>query len=138
MIRMSLFIFMSACDGIEVVGEGKNGEDAIVLAKNLEPGVILMDIVMPKLEDAQATAYIYHHFLHICVLMLTPGTDYRQIEVAQAAGAVGYLLKTVHGTEIVDTIQNCVNGGYTDYAFCHHAIVARSLPCSTRLVKKSL
>jgi DNA-binding NarL/FixJ family response regulator len=106
MIRLSLSLYISTCDGIEVVGEGSDGFEAIALAEDLQPDVILMDLVMPNMDGVQATTYISHHFPHICVLVLTSGTDYSQIKAAQAAGAVGYLLKTVQGEEIVNTIHN--------------------------------
>jgi DNA-binding NarL/FixJ family response regulator len=105
MIRMSLSLYMSTCDGIEVVGEGSDGYEAIAMAKELYPDVILMDLMMPNLDGVQATTHISLHFPHICVLVLTSGTDYTQIQAAQAAGAVGYLLKTVPGAEIVNTIH---------------------------------
>jgi DNA-binding NarL/FixJ family response regulator len=106
MIRMSLSLFMSTCEGIEVVGEGSDGYEAITLAEALQPDVILMDLLMPNMDGIQATAQISHQFPHICVVVLTSGTDYGQIEAAQAAGAVGYLLKSVQASEIVNTIHN--------------------------------
>lgn len=105
MIRLSLSLYMSTCNGIEVVGEGSDGYEAIALAKDMQPDVILMDLMMPNMDGVQATTHISQHFPHICVIVLTSGTDYSQIQAAQAAGAVAYLLKTAQGAEIVSTIH---------------------------------
>jgi two-component system, NarL family, vancomycin resistance associated response regulator VraR len=113
MIRLSLSLYMSTCEGIVVVGEGSDGYEAISLAKDLQPDVILMDLMMPNLDGVQATAHISQYFPHICVLVLTSGTDYSQIQAAQAAGAVGYLLKTVQGADIVNTIHKLCQSVHT-------------------------
>lgn len=89
--------------GEEVVGEARNGEEAVALARETKPDVILMDISMPILDGIEATRRITTEMPNIRVVVLTMHDDASKTRDAIVAGAVGYLTKgtsfaTVHGT----------------------------------------
>lgn len=89
----SLMALLSEDDRVEVVGIAKNGADAVELAEQLEPDVILMDLMMPIMDGLEATRQIRKRGLNSQVLILT-GTDApMSSEAAAEAGASGYLRK---------------------------------------------
>jgi DNA-binding NarL/FixJ family response regulator len=78
---------------IEIVGEAKNGRQAVDMALNLRPEVVLMDILMPVLNGFQATREILEVTPHIKVLIFSAYNDESYIEETLHAGAMGYLIK---------------------------------------------
>ena len=95
---------------IQVVGEASDGEEAVKLASELKPDVVLMDIVMPKLSGIEATKQIKQENPAINVLILTAYSDIRYILGLLEAGACGYLLKSAHGDEITSAIRAVKSG----------------------------
>ena len=79
--------------GLTVVGEAADGEEAIRLAAELRPDVVLMDVSMPVLDGVEATRQIHRSEPDIAVLMLTMHADADVVARALSAGAVGYLVK---------------------------------------------
>ena len=94
----------------EVVGEASDGEEAVKLANELKPDLIMMDIVMPKLTGIEATRLIKQTNPSTAVLILTAYSDIRYILGLLEAGACGYLLKSARGSEIVEAIRAVRSG----------------------------
>lgn len=97
-------------DDLEVVGEAGDGEEAIRLAQELKPDVVVMDIAMPKINGIEATKEIKAALPSTAVLILT-AYDYDEFIFSMLdAGAAGYLLKSVSGDELVQAIRG-LHGG---------------------------
>lgn len=89
----------------EVVGEASDGEEAARLAKELQPDVVIMDIVMPKLNGIEATKIIKQESPSSAILILTAYSDIHYILGLLEAGACGYLLKSARGSELVGAVR---------------------------------
>ena len=109
MIRQGLRRGLEA-EGIRVVGEAGNGEDAITLALEKRPDVVLMDVSMPTIDGVEATRRLMKADARQRVIMLTMHMDKKIIDQAIRAGAVGYLTKDCTITEVVEAIRLAVNG----------------------------
>ncbi|MFC1864596.1 response regulator [Chloroflexota bacterium] len=90
---------------MEVVGEAGDGEEAVELADKLHPDIVIMDITMPKLNGIEATKQIKALYPTTAVLILTAYDNDQYIFALLEAGAAGYLLKNVRGSELVDAIR---------------------------------
>jgi DNA-binding NarL/FixJ family response regulator len=95
---------------VAVVGEAASGDEAVELARELEPDVILMDIKMPGLNGIEATREILRASPHVGVLMLTMFEDDDSVFAAMRAGAKGYLLKDSGGEGVVHAIRAVASG----------------------------
>ena len=90
---------------LEVVGEAADGEQAVRLAKQLRPDLVVMDVRMPKLSGVEATRRIKAECPEVGVLVLTAHDDDEYIFALLQAGANGYLLKTAETEELVKAIR---------------------------------
>ena len=95
---------------MKVVGEASSGEQAIELARELQPDVILMDIKMPGINGIEATREILHTSPRIGVLVVTMFEDDDSVFAAMRAGARGYLLKDSSGQEVGHAIRAVASG----------------------------
>jgi DNA-binding NarL/FixJ family response regulator len=111
-VRAGIVGLLGAADDISVVGEAADGAAAVLLAAELRPGVVLMDLRMPHLDGAAATAAILAENPTVRVLVLTTYETDDQILGAIAAGASGYLLKAAPQAEIIEGVRS-VAGGQT-------------------------
>src|ERR687887_238836 len=93
-------------DGIEVVGEGKDGDDAIRKAEELAPDVVLMDVRMPRVSGIEATRRLAETLPTTKILMLTVSDEEDDLYEAIKAGATGYLLKEISIEEVADAIRS--------------------------------
>ncbi len=98
-----------ADDGrIEVVGQARDGNEAVDFAAKLEPDVILMDIAMPGMDGFQATRVIKQAWPGACILMLTGSDSRSDVDRARTAGAAGYVTKDRIAAELIDAILEVV------------------------------
>jgi DNA-binding NarL/FixJ family response regulator len=91
--------------GFDVVGEAENGQEAVQLAQELQPDIILMDINMPILDGVQATSTITEKSPTARVVILTMYRQDQYVFEAIKAGARGYLLKDADELELLDTVR---------------------------------
>jgi DNA-binding NarL/FixJ family response regulator len=98
-------------DDIQVVGQAADGQEAVRLARDLQPDVVLMDLVMPKLDGVAAIEQIRDELPETHVLILTTYADDEYIMAGIQAGARGYLLKDALPDELVRAIRVVADGG---------------------------
>jgi DNA-binding NarL/FixJ family response regulator len=108
--REGLRNLLQSVDSLEVVGEATSGQEAIQLARQLQPDIVLMDLQMPGINGIEATRQIVYTSPHISILMLTMFEDDESVFAALRAGARGYLLKGALKAEIVRAIQGVASG----------------------------
>ena len=97
-------------DDMEVVGEAGDGEEAVALAPQTKPNVIIMDVNMPKLNGIEATKQIKAIMPSVAILVLTAYDNDQYVSALLEAGAAGYLLKNIKGRELIDAVR-AVNAG---------------------------
>jgi DNA-binding NarL/FixJ family response regulator len=95
---------------LRVVGEAADGEEAVRLAKELKPHVVVMDVRMPKMSGVEATRRIKQELPEVAVLVLTAHDDDEYVFALLQAGANGYLLKTAEMEELVKAIRAVAAG----------------------------
>ena len=96
--------------GLRVVGEASDGEEAVRLARELEPDIVVMDLSMPVLDGIEATRRIRETTSDTKVVVLTMHGDADMVQRAIRAGAVGYLVKDCTTDEVVATIRAAAAG----------------------------
>ena len=109
-VREGLRTVLAQEPEVEVVGEAADGERAVSLARVLSPDVVLMDLVMPGMGGLEALKRIREACPHSQVVVLTNFASDQTVRDAIASGAVGYLLKDVHKTELMQAIRNARQG----------------------------
>jgi NarL family two-component system response regulator LiaR len=112
-VRSGLSTFLLAFDDLEWVGEASSGEEAVRLCPQLEPDVVLMDLVMPGMDGAQATREIRARCPQVQVVALTSFKEEALVQGALKAGAIGYLLKNVSADELARAIRQAHAGRAT-------------------------
>jgi two-component system, NarL family, response regulator LiaR len=109
-VRQGLRMFLSADPEFEIVGEARNGAEAVKLACQLRPDVVLMDLVMPIMDGITATAAIRREAPDVEVVALTSVLDGTSVIEAVRAGAIGYLLKDTESEELRRAIKAAAAG----------------------------
>lgn len=109
-VRSGLGAFLLAYADLELVGEASSGERAVALCRQVQPDVVLMDLMMPGMDGATATKLIRERHPEIQVIALTSFKEKDWVENALKAGAVGYLLKDVSADELANAIRAAAEG----------------------------
>jgi len=109
-VRSGLGAFVMAYEGLQLVGEARDGEEAIELCELLKPDVVLMDLKMPRMDGIAATRTIRQRWPTIQVLVLTSFRDKEKVEGALEAGATGYLLKDLSASDLAEAIMQVHQG----------------------------
>lgn len=109
-VREGLKTILSATEDINVVGLAENGEEAVEMAKQFQPDIILMDLKMPVMNGIQATRLVREHSAQMRVLVLTTYDFDEWVLEAIRAGAAGYLLKDTPRDELVTAIHGTAQG----------------------------
>lgn len=104
-VREGLKIFLDSNPAIEIVGEGCDGQEAIDLVERLNPDVVLMDLIMPKVDGIEATRRIRAANKSTRILMITSFNEDDRVIAAIQAGAAGYLLKDSSPQELEKAIE---------------------------------
>jgi NarL family two-component system response regulator LiaR len=105
MVRRGLATFLKVFDDLEMAGEAASGQEAIQLTAELQPDVVLMDMVMPDMDGAAATQLVRKQSPLVQVLALTSFKEETLVQSALQAGAIGYLLKDVTADELAQAIR---------------------------------
>lgn len=108
-VRQGTRMFLESM-GVEVIGEATTGVEAVRLARELQPGVVLMDIHMPELTGVEATRRIRHDNPETRVLVLTAYDDPPYVQALLEAGADGYVLKTAEFSQLYRALQEVAIG----------------------------
>jgi DNA-binding NarL/FixJ family response regulator len=111
LFRYGMHGLLSTQPDIEVVGEATAGEEALALAGELQPDVVLMDIKMPGINGIEATRRILEDHPHVRILMVTMFEDDASVFTAMRAGARGYVLKDAAKDDVLSAIRTVGRGG---------------------------
>jgi NarL family two-component system response regulator LiaR len=109
-VRQGLRTFIDLQSDMEVVGEGTNGIEAVELAMQLNPDVILLDLIMPEMDGVEATRKILEGVPQSRVLILTSFAEDDKVFPAIRAGAHGYLLKDIQPNDLVQAVRESYQG----------------------------
>ncbi|MGD8464376.1 MAG: response regulator transcription factor [Anaerolineae bacterium] len=105
MVRTGLATFLQVSDELTLVGQATNGLEAVELCEQIQPDVILMDLVMPEMDGVAATQVIRERWPSVQIIALTSFQDKDLVRDALQAGATSYLLKNVSMDELIEAVQ---------------------------------
>ena len=110
LMRMGLSTLIDCEEDMKIVGEAKNGRQAVELAHALKPDIIIMDLMMPELSGAEATKLIHDAYPEIKIMVLTSFGTSKEMSDAITNGADGALMKDTAADELIKTIRAIVAG----------------------------
>lgn len=105
MVRSGLEVMLEVYDDLELVGNVARGEEAVRLCPQLQPDVVLMDLMMPTMNGVETTRRLRELCPKTQIIALTSFKDKELVQDALQAGAIGYLLKNVSNDELADAIR---------------------------------
>ena len=110
LMRMGLSTLIDCEEDMKIVGEAKNGRQAVELAHALKPDIIIMDLMMPELSGAEATKLIHDAYPEIKIMVLTSFGTSKEMSDAITNGADGALMKDTAADELIGAIRAIVAG----------------------------
>ena len=110
MVRRGLVAYLKNITDLELVGEARDGQEAVQMCEQLQPDVILMDLIMPEMGGAAATRIIHRQWPQVQVIALTSFQEKELVQEALQAGAISYLLKNVSGDDLAEAIRAAYAG----------------------------
>jgi two-component system, NarL family, response regulator LiaR len=112
-VRSGLATFLKAFDDLKLVGEAKNGVEAVRFCDQVKPDVILMDLKMPEMDGVAATRAILTEYPNTKIIAMTSFDDPDLVHDVLAAGAIGYLMKNITADELAKAIRDAASGKST-------------------------
>jgi len=109
-IHATINTILKQAPEIRLVGQGANGQDAIMLCEQYNPDIVLMDVVMPVMDGIQATQLLHERFPSVKVLVLSSFQDHESVHAMLRNGAVGYLTKSSLAEDLVETLRATFQG----------------------------
>ena len=110
MVRRGLATILKTKPDLELAGEARNGQEAIMMCEHTKPDVVLMDLIMPEMEGPEATRKIRERCPEVQVIALTSFQEQDLVQEALQAGAISYLLKNVTAEELTRAIRAAHEG----------------------------
>jgi NarL family two-component system response regulator LiaR len=110
MVRIGVSAYLQAQADMEVIGEAVNGKEAVDLVLSLRPDIVLMDMVMPIMNGAEATKEIISQWPEAKIMIVTSFLDDDKVYPALEAGAVSYVLKTSNAKQLAKAIRETLDG----------------------------
>jgi NarL family two-component system response regulator LiaR len=113
MVRRGLSTFLKVKPDLELVGEARNGQEALQVCEQVRPNVVLMDLVMPEMDGMAATRAIRDQWPQVQIIALTSFQERDLVQKALQAGAISYLLKNVSANDLAEAIRAAYAGRST-------------------------
>jgi DNA-binding NarL/FixJ family response regulator len=117
LVRSGLRSMLQREPGIEIVGEARNGREAVELCRSLRPDLVLMDVRMPEMDGLEATRAIKRELPELGVLMVTMHENRDYMLEATKAGASGYVLKDASREELISAVRRAVADENQNFRF---------------------
>jgi DNA-binding NarL/FixJ family response regulator len=138
LVRSGFRMILDERDDLELVGEAADGEEAVKLAREIDPDVILMDVRMPNLDGVEATRRLVDANMRARILVLTTFDLDEYVYAAIRAGASGFLLKDVQPNDLVDAIRVVAAGNSLFGPAATERLVARFAHGGPTMATRSL
>jgi DNA-binding NarL/FixJ family response regulator len=135
-VRAGLQSLLATVDDIQVVGEATDGDEAIGVAGDTDPEVVLMDLCMPGMSGLETTRVLLERMPEVQVVILTSCDDQQAMLEAIDAGAVGYLLKDADPQDVVRGVRAAANGESPISGKVAHALMTRSTSAADLLTPR--
>jgi DNA-binding NarL/FixJ family response regulator len=135
-VRSGLRSLLATVDDIQVVGEATDGDEAIGVASDTDPEVVLMDLCMPGMSGLETTRVLHERMPEVQVVILTSCDDQQVMLEALDAGAVGYLLKDADPQDVVRGVRAAANGESPISGKVAHALMTRGASAADLLTPR--
>ncbi|RJX37972.1 DNA-binding response regulator [Paenibacillus pinisoli] len=123
-VLRGLRFFLQTQSAIEIVGQAQNGEEALRQVQELNPDIVLMDLIMPGMSGIEATRRIKEQHPKVKVIILSSYSDRESVLQAIKAGAIGYQLKDVRPEALIESIQAAMDGRKTLHPEATHQLMS--------------